>query len=111
MNATDYRKIARRLIITGVVALSGSVVIYAIYFRGELVGGSNDWGAFGDFVSGIGGSIIALATLVAIAYTLSLQSAESTATKELLEDQGKTLHRQALETTFVRMLELFDKTS
>lgn len=117
--ATDkYEKIAKRLRATGIFALGGCIAVYVFLFFGQPLGGTNEWGAFGDFVSGVAGSIIALATLIAIAYTLSLQSTELGATKNLLEKQGRTLeeqtttlHRQALETTFFRMLELFDKTS
>lgn len=111
MKPTDYSKIAFWLAISGSVALAGCLIFYVFYFHHDTVGGTNDWGAFGDFVSGIGGTVIALATLVAIAVTLSLQAAELDATKSLLAEQGKTLHRQALEATFFRMLELFDQTS
>lgn len=106
-----FEKIARYLIWTGLVAVVGSAFIYFAAFREHPVGETGDWGAFGDFVSGIAGTALAGATLVAVALTLSLQARELDASRRVLRDQARTLNKQTFEATFFQLLQRFTTIS
>ena len=62
---------------------------------------SEDWGSFGAFVSGIAGTAIALATLVALAVTFALQARE-------LENSRHAVERQIFDNTFFQLLQRFN---
>ena len=101
-----YHGIARTLAIVGTVALVGSTVIYwAVLHRyGGISPDSTDWGSFGAFITGVAGTIIALATLIALAMTLDLQARELLLSRNLIAKQARTLERQAMEGTFFQLL-------
>jgi hypothetical protein len=106
-----YARIALYLVIVGVFAVVGCGLLYLVFFHSESVGETSAWGAFGDFVSGIAGTILAGATLVALALTLSLQARELDASRRLLKLQATTLHKQAFEATFFQLLHRFTAIS
>jgi hypothetical protein len=103
--ARIYNVIAWTLMGVGLAALVVSVLAYGGVLHSQgISSSSNDWGTFGDFVSGIAGTVIALATLVAIAFTLQLQANELEETREQLRNQARTLERENIEATFFRLL-------
>jgi hypothetical protein len=100
-----YRIIAKILGITGIAALTLSLLSYFLWFTGGTVSDdSAKWGTFGDYVSGIGGTIIALATLIAVAYALDLQDRELSSTRKALEGQ-------LFDTRFFQLLQRFTAVS
>ena len=103
--ASVYRIIAWSLMGVGLLAVLLSLLAYSIVLHSQGISTrSGDWGTFGDFVSGIAGTAIALATLVAIAFTLQLQATELEETRRQLRDQANTLERENVEATFFRLL-------
>lgn len=104
-----YRIIATLLAGIGAAALFLSTFIYWRVLGPQGVSTtSTDWGTFGDFVSGIAGTIIALATLIALAVTLHLQAKEMAAARDLLARQSYALSKQNFENTFFRILEFIN---
>src|SRR5947209_4291576 len=100
-----YRRWAFGLMIFGCVAFAVSVFFYWRVFHGGIISyDSEKWGDFGACVSGLAGSLIALATLVALGFTLSLQARELELTRKLLTAQGRQQQREAYEATFFRLL-------
>jgi hypothetical protein len=100
-----YRIIAKVLGGTGVVALLVSILSYLWWFKaGTISNDSAKWGTFGDYVSGFGGTIVALATLIAVVYALDLQDRELSATRS-------ALNRQLFDTRFFQLLQRFTETS
>jgi hypothetical protein len=100
-----YRTIAIVLGCTGVVALLIALLSYLWWFRaGTISHDSVKWGTFGDYVSGFGGTIVALATLIAVVYALDLQDRELSATRSALT-------RQLFDTRFFQLLQRFTQTS
>jgi hypothetical protein len=79
---------------TGVVALLGSVFSYWFLIDGEISNRSGDWGTFGDFVGGMAGTVIALATLIALVVTLQLQATELDKTSKALTNQVNSSNKQ-----------------
>jgi hypothetical protein len=96
-----YRKIAFALGAIGTVAFVASLSLYWVSLGDlGLSRDSDDWGSFGDFVSGSAGSLIGLATLVALVITLDLQARELSATRSAID-------RQQFDATLFRLLERF----
>src|SRR5690606_40573113 len=88
---TSYKLIAFFLATVGCIAFLGCALVY--YSHLSYLGlstNSADWGTFGDFVSGLAGTVIALLTLCALAFTLHLQATELAETRAALSDQART---------------------
>jgi hypothetical protein len=96
--STTYFSLACVIAGVGVVALIGAAGYYwwalSVADGQGLSRASEDWGTFGDFVSGIAGTAIAMCTLVALAITLHLQAKELEATRRELGKQTEAAHRQ-----------------
>jgi len=99
--AETYRRIAYTLGGIGVTAFVLSVIAYGArlgFFNGQtLSAASQDWGTFGDFVGGLAGTIIALATLVAVVVTLRVQGLELELTRTELEKQTAAAREQTTQ--------------
>jgi len=110
-----YRIASRIFAIGGVVALASGFILYW-YFLGS--GGvsheSRDWAEFGEFITGFSGTAIALAALIALAYTIRMQAddlADSRRHMQMqiaaMERQAATMAHQAFDTTFFNLLKRF----
>jgi hypothetical protein len=100
-----YGTLAKVLGWTGFVALTGSLLSYLWWFgTGTISDDSAKWGTFGDYVSGFGGTIVALATLVAVVLALDLQDRELSATRA-------ALNRQLFDARFFQLLQRFTDVS
>jgi hypothetical protein len=113
-----FAKIAAFLIVAGLCAIFTSVATYVYYFHGHRIGETEDWGAFGAFVSGVAGTALSAFTLAALAFTLVLQADEVAESRELatkqskiLEKQAAILYKQAFESTFFQLLQRFSSIS
>lgn len=69
------------------IAFTSAVIAYGVLLNGPLSQASADWGTFGDFIGGMAGTVIALATLVALVVALQLQAKELEETRQALRDQ------------------------
>jgi hypothetical protein len=100
-----YASIAVGLMVGGFVAIALCIAAYTLVLsRHGLSDRSIDWGTFGDFIGGMAGTVIALITLIAIAFTLHLQARELEETRAELRKQASTMERQTTETTFFHLL-------
>ena len=101
-----YRRAAYLIAATGFFGLMVPVAIYSWHFHESNISDEPvDWGHMGEFVGGISGAVIALATLSALAYTLSLQAEELEDTRsalalqiDLAREQLNSLRQQLYDT-------------
>lgn len=101
------------------VAIVVAIVLIGLYFwkfHNGLAETQDVWGQFGDYVGGILNPLFSLTALIALLYTIHLQSKElheSTeqlkASAEALALQNNVLLKQQFETTFFQMLGLFNE--
>ena len=63
-------------LMTVLATLAGSIFLYASVFTGTLSVNSNDWGAFGSYLSGTAGVTIALFAVIWLIYSVSIQKEE-----------------------------------
>ncbi len=106
-----YEKVALWLMVAGISAIVLCVIFYVATFRNMQPGNSADWGTFGDFLSGVAGTVLSGATLVAVALTLSLQARELRESRALVEEQASTLRQEAFDSTFFKLVERFSEIS
>jgi len=118
-------KIAKWLLLLVVVALSVILIIIALYRQnfGSLSIEPKHWGEFGDYFGGTLNPILSFLSLIALLFTIVLQSKEleltrdelkrsadaQAATKEVLDKQSETLARQQFESTFFSLLDQHNK--
>lgn len=95
------------------IALVVSVTAYVYRFWGGFADNHSRWGEFGDYLGGILNPIFALLALLALLFTIVLQSRElRNSTRELatsaraLEEQCASLKIQNFERTFFEMVRL-----
>ncbi|MEZ9667439.1 hypothetical protein AB4284_07110 [Vibrio breoganii] len=74
--------------ITVVGVLFATSALYYFSFGGELSQRSDDWGAFGSYLSGTAGVIIALFAVIWLIYSVSIQKEELAQLKNELEKSG-----------------------
>lgn len=100
--------------------------LYFYNFHGVFSNSKGDWGAFGDFIGGTLNPLFAFLSLIAIIYTISIQTQEleysreelkatkdelaksadaQTKQSELFEMQNKSINQQTFENTFFKLLE------
>lgn len=113
-----YAKVAASLITAGLCSIFFCLLAYAYFFHRHPIGETEDWGAFGAFISGVAGTALSAFTLAALAFTLALQSHELAESRELakkqsiiLEKQSGILYRQGFESTFFQLLDRFTRIS
>jgi len=95
----------------------------AIQFNDNQSSSNADWGTFGDFIGGTLNPILSFLSLIALLFTIVLQSKELEATRTelrrsasaqestqaILDEQSKTLARQQFEGTFFSLLDQHNK--
>ncbi len=102
------------------VTLSILIAIAALYlytdkFGSELSSNQEMWGQFGDYIGGTLNPLFAFTALLALLYTIKLQSKElRNSAKQLkksaiaLESQNSVLEKQNFEATFFQLLRLYN---
>lgn len=71
--------------IIGALAAVGVLVAYILQFgSGGVSGDPRHWGMFGDYLGGVLGGALAFLSLLALLFTIYIQSAELSATREEL---------------------------
>jgi uncharacterized membrane protein len=107
VNSFSYVAVAWVLGGIGALALVVSIVAYRRTMGGPLAPGDAAWGLFGDFVGGFAGTIIGLATLLALVLSLHVQSMELAAARAQIQRQERALARQTFNSTFFQLLTQF----
>lgn len=97
-----YKWIAILLASVGAVALVGAWLFFSHYNGYQFATESKTWGEFGDFIGGFVSTIIALASLIALAITVYLQSVALRDTRRALKNQLAAFN--ASESTKIRPL-------
>lgn len=109
------------ILIGALFATAALTFLYLFWFRGALSERSEEWGIAGDYIGGVGGTILGAATLVAVFLTVLLQREILLLTRQQLADTKRELEltrqesqksaaaltRQTFENTFFRMVEQF----
>jgi hypothetical protein len=103
--ASTYRWIAYFLAAVGILSLVVSAIVYwARLHHLGWSGESADWGTFGDFVGGLAGTTISLATLVAVVVNLHLQAKELENTSNALSQQAEASQLTAVSSARATIL-------
>jgi hypothetical protein len=115
-----YTKITLPIWLLGLVAFSVGVaifsfVLYVLEFGPNLSDRQEVWGQFGDFIGGTLNPLFALTALLALLYTIVLQSTElKNSTEQLsksakaLDSQNSVLKKQSFEATFFQLINLLN---
>ena len=110
------------------VASAVIAIVFFFYFLNfnynyNLSSNQSDWGTFGDFIGGTLNPILSFFSLIALLFTIALQSKELESTRielkrsasaqenteKILYEQSKTLARQQFESTFFSLLDQHNK--
>lgn len=92
---------------------------YFVNFNDKLSSSNGDWGTFGDFFGGTLNPLFALLSLLAIIYTIRIQTEELELTrkemqtsnetlknqKDIFDKQNNSIQQQTFENTFYKLLE------
>lgn len=79
-----------------IIAISLIVVVFSAYFLffdGGLAADQNKWGVFGDYVGGTLNPILAFLSLIALLFTISIQSKELKISNETLRETKSELEQ------------------
>lgn len=111
-----YARVAAFLIAAGILSILACIAVYIFFFHRHPMGETEDWGAFGAFISGAAGTALSAFTLAALAFTLALQADELAESRKLANEQFKVLERQsatmaqqAFDSAFFNLLERFNR--
>lgn len=111
-----FARIAAFLIVAGLFSIIACVAVYVFFFHRHPMGETEDWGAFGAFISGAAGTALSAFTLAALAFTLALQADELAESRKLankqyetLEKQSSTMAQQAFDSAFFNLIERFSQ--
>jgi hypothetical protein len=88
-----FARSAAFLIFFGLLSIFISVGAYVYFFHHHPMGETEDWGAFGAFISGAAGTALSTFTLAALAFTLALQADELAESRRLANEQFKVLEK------------------
>ncbi|WP_422449106.1 MULTISPECIES: putative phage abortive infection protein [unclassified Endozoicomonas] len=105
----DYGKVKKGVIaIAGIALLCAAIAAlkYRLFFPGSVIADHEKWGQFGDFFGGTLNPIFSLFSLLAILWTLIIQSRELSESTEAFKDQSKQIKKQSFEATFFSMINL-----
>ena len=96
------KKISRYLIIAGVLgfaSLIGVIGLYFFKFHGELSSEHQAWAAFGGYIGGTAGTLLACLSLFALLYTIHVQAQELASTWEQLKKSAvaHSLHADTVQ--------------
>ncbi len=108
-----------KLIFLAIILFIVVIGIYFFNFNNGFSVEKSEWGAFGDFIGGTLNPMFAFLSLIAIIYTIKIQTEELEYTKEELEKsriaqekqsksfqiQNNSIKQQTFENTFFRLLE------
>jgi hypothetical protein len=104
------------LISLSILAAGAAPITYLWMFGARPSTNHEAWGQFGDFLGGTLNPIFSLSALVALLYTLVLQSRELRQSTEQLERSAKALdaqntvlRKQSFEATFFQLLRLYSE--
>lgn len=98
------------------VSIAGAIIVfvfgfYVANFPFGISADQNSWGTFGDFIGGTLNPLLAFMGLIALLYTIIIQSTELKETRKELKNSSKALHAQSeslklqnFETTFFNLL-------
>ncbi len=92
--------------IISLVCICVAVSKYRTYFPGDILNKHERWGQFGDFFGGTLNPIFSLLSLLALLWTLLIQSKELSDSTSAFRDQSIQIKNQTFETTFFSMLNL-----
>lgn len=96
-------------VIAGIVLLLViSLILYIYQFSGSLSDSQQIWGYFGDFLGGVGGTLLTMLAVYLVFLTYNLQKRELTETKRALNTQNEQLRIQQFQNVFFRLLERKD---
>lgn len=119
MNKKEHIRYQRTLICIGLLAVAIAFIPFYFYlkvFNSELSTEHAAWGEFGDYIGGLLSSIFAFAALVALLYSVMLQSKELSESTEQLGksaqafiDQNNLIQKQNFETTFFHLIGLYNQ--
>ncbi|MDP3589233.1 MAG: putative phage abortive infection protein [Methylobacter sp.] len=118
-------KLAKRLLWLGIGAFISMLLVLLFYWGhfGDLSSNPKDWGEFGGYFGGTLSPVLSFLSLIALLFTIVLQSKEleltrdelkrsadaQAATKNILDKQSETLVRQQFESTFFSLLDQHNK--
>lgn len=91
------------------LASTYAFIIFAIYFwkfNSGLPDDTSTWGQFGDFIGGTINPFFGLLSLLALLWTLIIQSKELSQSTSALKEQSEHLDLQAFENTFFSLIRL-----
>lgn len=105
------------LIFIAILSILATILVFGIYFNayfdGSIATEHAKWGTFGDFVGGTLNSIFGLLGLVALLFTIVLQSRELQLARQEFkksanssQEKSNTFKRQQFENTFFHLLNL-----
>lgn len=110
--AKSLRKNLNWVFLLGVVGYGAVLIIYFIFFHGDISTSQATFGAFGDFVGGLTNPLLSLLALLAILISLSFQMTELELTRrevkestKALKNQSAAMEAQNFQNTFFRLLE------
>lgn len=83
--------------------------VYRTKFNGDLALEHESWAQFGDYFGGVTTPGLAFLSLIALLWTIRLQSRELRESRELLKKSASAMERQAFESTFFQMLRRFNE--
>jgi uncharacterized membrane protein len=119
MSQSDNNKIPIWIIVIGCISLIIGLVAVLVYqdtFGSNLSRKHEVWAQFGDFIGGLLNPIFAFFALIALLYTIHLQSTELRNSSEqlkksakALEYQNNVLKKQSFESTFFQLLRLYNE--
>jgi hypothetical protein len=119
-------KTAKVLLLMTIIAFVIMSLVFGSYFfhfHGDLSSQQENWGTFGDYIGGTLNPILSFLSLIALLWTIRIQSKDieltlielnrsasaQEETKKILDKQSETLARQQFESTFFSLLEQHNK--
>lgn len=104
----------KSLVLFTIIVAVLAIGAYGVKFYGPLSTEQETWGQFGDFVGGTMNPLFAFSGLMALLYTIVLQSRELKHSAEqlkksaiALEGQNELLTKQSFEATYFQLLQLY----
>lgn len=101
-------KVLKGVIIFFIFVIITLLVIHFSIFNGDFSPVQEHWGSFGDFLGGVGGTMLSALAVLLIFLTYHLQKDELEKTREALGNQNKQLDRQQYQNLFFKLLERKD---
>ncbi len=92
---TDIAQTLRALIVFAMAIAAVIIGLYFFQFHGKLSMDADQWGAFGDYLGGVLNPVFGFFALIALLFTIILQSRELAASREELKLSRKELANSA----------------